>query len=200
MKISKTTSGTVKIVTDSGNEYFLSNLQNIKIKPNTDTVTIIYTPLNTIEFPVNNLTINDVLFSGTPKEAAALIATTVFSQGGGNGEGVVMSVSGVFPDENGNVLLAVDDVDGLNDTLNNKYDKSDIIYGATLVTMDGVQTIFNIDHGMGVIPGSFAISFGDASNLNFVQSARSLDENNIILTCFDAPQAGSQTVYWQVFK
>lgn len=72
--------------------------------------------------------------------------------------------------------------------------------GATVVTMDGSQTVFNIPHGLGSIPVSFSISFGDASNLNFVQSQRTLTSTNITITCMDAPIAGSQTVYWQVFK
>jgi len=78
--------------------------------------------------------------------------------------------------------------------------RSDILYGSTVVVMNGTDMVFTIPHGMGVIPSSLAITFGDASNQNFVQSIRTVDANNITLTCTDAPIAGSQTVYWQVFR
>lgn len=73
-------------------------------------------------------------------------------------------------------------------------------YGATTVIMNGTDTVFNIPHGMGSTPLSFSISFGDASNLNFVQSNRSLTSTNIVITCDTPPLIGSQVVYWQVYK
>jgi hypothetical protein len=75
-----------------------------------------------------------------------------------------------------------------------------ILYGATTVNFNGTDTVFNIAHGMGVTPTSVSITFGDAGQLNFVQSVRTLSSTNITFTCSTAPTAGSQTVYWQVFR
>lgn len=75
-----------------------------------------------------------------------------------------------------------------------------IRYGATLVTFDGTATVFNIPHGMGTTPTSFALTFGNAANDNFVKSTRTITSTNIVLTCDSPPLTGSQTVYWQVFK
>jgi hypothetical protein len=74
--------------------------------------------------------------------------------------------------------------------------------GQTVVTMDGTQTVFNIPHGMTGITASssFALTFEDASNSTFIQSVRTLTATHIVITCNTAPAAGSQTVYWQVFK
>jgi hypothetical protein len=77
---------------------------------------------------------------------------------------------------------------------------SRIKYGATDVVTDGTATVFNIPHGMGAIPTSFAITFGDASNLNLVQSVRTVTSTNIVLTCSSPPTSGTQKVYWQAFK
>lgn len=75
-----------------------------------------------------------------------------------------------------------------------------IKYGSTEVTFDGTQTVFNLPHGMGAVPASFAISFGDGGNDNFVKSVRTLTSTNIVITCDSPPLPGSQMVYWQVFK
>lgn len=80
------------------------------------------------------------------------------------------------------------------------YVDSKILYGSTVVPLNGTDTIFNIPHGMGSIPKSFGITFSDATNLNFVQSHRDIDNTNIIITCNDAPAMGTQKVFWQVFK
>jgi len=77
---------------------------------------------------------------------------------------------------------------------------SRIKYGNSVVTMDGTQTVFNLPHGLGSIPSSISLTFGDASNENFVQSVRTVTTTNIVITCANAPTAGSQTVYWQVYK
>lgn len=84
--------------------------------------------------------------------------------------------------------------------LSSLFPKSDIKYGNTTVVMNGTDTVFNIAHGLGSIPASFAVTFEDAGNLNFVQSVRSVDTTNITFTCSSAPVAGSQKVYWQVYK
>jgi|SRR6478736_34609 len=72
--------------------------------------------------------------------------------------------------------------------------------GTTNIVFNGTDTVFNIPHGLGVLPGSFSISFGDASNLNFVQSHRSLTSTNIVIECDSPPVAGEQDVFWQVWK
>jgi len=74
------------------------------------------------------------------------------------------------------------------------------INGSTNVVMNGSDTVFNIPHGLGSVPTSFGLTFGDASNENFVQSVRTLTSTNIVITCANAPTAGSQMVYWQVYK
>lgn len=73
-------------------------------------------------------------------------------------------------------------------------------YGAEEFIIDGIETIFLIPHGMDTVPTSFAVTFGDAANLNFVQSTRTIDATNITFTCNTPPLVGTQTVYWQVFK
>lgn len=78
--------------------------------------------------------------------------------------------------------------------------KEDIKYGSTLVNFNGSQTVFNIPHGLGVNPSSMSITFGDASNANFVESVRTKDSTNITITCMSPPIAGSMTVYWVVYK
>lgn len=86
------------------------------------------------------------------------------------------------------------------DYIQKKYVDDKTKYGAELITFDGIQTVFMIPHGMASTPTSFSISFGDASNLNFVQSLRTLTSTHIVITCYDAPTIGTQTVYWQAFK
>ncbi len=73
-------------------------------------------------------------------------------------------------------------------------------YGAQTFVLDGVTTVFNIPHGLGSDPASFQVTFADAANLNFVQSTRTKNATNITFTCADPPAAGSQTVYWVVYK
>lgn len=70
-------------------------------------------------------------------------------------------------------------------------------FGNTLVEMDGEQTVFTVPHLLGVVPDYISITFGNAGNLNFVQSQRSVDITNIYLTCDSPPVMGSQTVYWE---
>lgn len=70
-------------------------------------------------------------------------------------------------------------------------------FGNTLVEMDGEQMVFTVPHLLGVVPDFISITFGNAGNLNFVQSQRSVDETNIYLTCDSPPVIGSQTVYWE---
>ncbi|SMC54363.1 hypothetical protein [Pedobacter nyackensis] len=97
-------------------------------------------------------------------------------------------------------ILSTDKIFQFGNTAGTVAIKEDIKYGATLVTFDGTATVFNIPHGMGSTPASFSVSFGDAGQLNFVQSVRTLGSTNITFTCTNPPTAGSQTVYWQVFK
>lgn len=72
--------------------------------------------------------------------------------------------------------------------------------GQTTVEFDGIATVFTIEHDLGTTPSSFAVTFGDASNTNFTQSLRTIDETKITFTCTNPPIQGSQIVYWQVFN
>ena len=72
--------------------------------------------------------------------------------------------------------------------------------GETTFTLDGTTTVFDIPHTLGVVPRSFAVTFADAGNLNFVQSQRTRDASKIRFTCEDPPAIGTQTVYWQIYK
>lgn len=92
--------------------------------------------------------------------------------------------------------LATDDI---SSEVQNQLD-SMMKEGEMIFVLDGVQTVFDIPHGLGSAPNSFSVSFSDAGNLNFVQSLRTKDATKIRFTCNDAPTAGTQIVYWQVYK
>lgn len=76
----------------------------------------------------------------------------------------------------------------------------EFLSGATNVIFDGIETVFIIPHNFGIVPSSFAVTFGDASQVDFVQSVRTIDSVNITITCQNPPNQGSQILYWQVFK
>lgn len=78
------------------------------------------------------------------------------------------------------------------------FQQDNIKFGSTSFTLDGVETTFNIAHGMASMPTSFALTFSDGGNLDFIQSVRTIDNTNIIITC-QTPPNGQITVFWQAF-
>lgn len=76
----------------------------------------------------------------------------------------------------------------------------DMKRGSTTFTLDGTTKVFNIPHGLAIIPASMALTFSDGSNTQFIQSIRSKDATNITITCNNAPTAGTITVDWQVYR
>lgn len=87
------------------------------------------------------------------------------------------------------------------DTLNQAISKIENRFKAGQATfeLDGVETVFTITHGYSVIPSSFALTFSDGANLDFIQSIRAIDATNITITCGTAPTGADITVYWQAF-
>lgn len=78
--------------------------------------------------------------------------------------------------------------------------KNNMSYGSLEITFDAIETTFNIPHGMSSIPSSFALTFSDGRNTDFIQSDRTVDATNIIITCDTPPGVGTIIVYWQAFK
>jgi len=74
---------------------------------------------------------------------------------------------------------------------NPKTNKNNIVFN-----FDGYETVFRISHELGWVPDYIAITVSDETNSNFNQSIKSVDENDIIITCNDAPVSGSITVWW----
>jgi hypothetical protein len=74
------------------------------------------------------------------------------------------------------------------------------LYGAITFEFDGVQDVFEIPHGLGAIPSSISLTFSDGSNIDFIQSSRTIDATNITITCVNPPSGVDMTVYWQVYK
>ena len=72
-------------------------------------------------------------------------------------------------------------------------------YGAQELTFDGSTMLFNISHGLGVVPSYFSLTFSDGKNTEFIQSLRTVDSNRITIEC-ENPPTGSMIVYWQVYK
>ena len=74
--------------------------------------------------------------------------------------------------------------------------------GSTTFPTDGVVAVFNIPHGLGVMPSSFAITFANTTDPNVLSCVRSKDATNITLnyTTTTPPTTGSMTIDWQVFK
>lgn len=87
------------------------------------------------------------------------------------------------------------------DTLNQAISKIENRFKAGQATfvLDGVETVFTIPHGYSVVPSSFALTFSDGANLDFIQSTRTIDTTNITITCSTAPTGADITVYWQAF-
>lgn len=77
MKISKTTSGAVKVETETLG-YYLTNTRNVEVKYNDLAVSVIVNG-RVYDYYIDDLTINGVLFTGTGAEAAEIIATEVFT-------------------------------------------------------------------------------------------------------------------------
>jgi len=77
---------------------------------------------------------------------------------------------------------------------------SNIKYGATTFTFDGVQSTFIIPHGLGSTPTSMALTFSDGGYVDFISGTRSFNSTNITIDCDSTPSGGSIIVYWQVYK
>lgn len=105
-------------------------------------------------------------------------------------------------DGGGGITLPIEisDVTGLPGDLDDKSNKADEIKSSITFTLDGVQTVFDIPHDLGVIPSSMQVTFEDAANLNFVQSIRTRDATKVTFTCNDAPAPGSETVYYTISR
>lgn len=87
-----------------------------------------------------------------------------------------------------------------NSFVQKKYVDDKIVYGQLDITFDGVQTVFNIPHGATGVTSSSSmnLTFSDGSNLDFIQSQRSLDGTNITISCGSAPN-GVMKLFWQVY-
>lgn len=77
---------------------------------------------------------------------------------------------------------------------------TDLLYGNKTFALDESENVFIITHSMGTIPSSINLTFSDGANLEFIQSDRSVDANNITITCTNPPAGTTMTVYWQAFK
>lgn len=93
-----------------------------------------------------------------------------------------------------------------NSFIQRKYIDDKISYGNTTFILDGATTVFDIIHGMQdyvgnpYTPSSFALTFSDGGNLDFIQSQRTIDDTKIRITCSSIPAAGTMTVYWQLYR
>ena len=72
--------------------------------------------------------------------------------------------------------------------------------GAATINRDGIATVFNIPHGLGQDPTAIFITFEDGTDTNLLQSTRTHDGTNIIITCTSPPTGGNTVVNWQAFK
>jgi len=79
MDITRTASGAIKITSNGGGVFFLTNLQNAKTSNTASSVNILSGD-RSYDFPIAGLTINGVAFVGTSAAAAESIATTVVTK------------------------------------------------------------------------------------------------------------------------
>jgi hypothetical protein len=79
---------------------------------------------------------------------------------------------------------------------------NNIKYGSQTFTTDGVIAVFNIPHGMGTTPSSFAITFRGSVDSNTLSCIRSVDGTNITLDYSSStpPLTGTLVIDWQAFK
>lgn len=71
--------------------------------------------------------------------------------------------------------------------------------GTASIATDGATTIFTIAHGLGSVPSSIALTFGDRTNA-LANSTTTVNSTNIIITASTPPAISTQTVYWQAYK
>lgn len=70
--------------------------------------------------------------------------------------------------------------------------------GMENIVLDGLTTVYNVPHGLGVIP-SFAYA-GRGNSENFDVFNTTWDTNNIIITYQNPPLAGNLTLNWIALK
>ena len=99
-----------------------------------------------------------------------------------------------LPDTSGEVVVN-------NNFLSNL--KGYVNWGKAIIAVSPSTSVYTVAHNSGWIPSptSFAITFSDASDTNLFQSHRSIDANNITITCINPPTfTGNVTIYWQTFR
>ena len=101
----------------------------------------------------------------------------------------VKSFNNILADENGNITIEV----VMNEDIQGIFDQR-LRSGTYTFESDGFSTVYNIPHGLGVVPKSPIVTRGETSDFTVFKTT--VDATNIIISYENPPLTGEINLNW----